>query len=477
MPTNSESTTLYHMGIIESMKTNKLPAILIFTILVCLIFAFSWKDKIIFTDEIIYEDIAFTMYKTKDFLTPRLHGQVWLEKPPLYPWLTATIYHVAPPTPLTRRLVTIFSAIGILALTYYLARIYYQKHIATLTLVVLTTTPLFLYFTKTASLDMLATALITTTFLIYIKARKNPRLLLLAGAMLGLAVLTRSFMALTPIPAIIIDQLLFRKKKIPFTILLASLGLAIAVAAPWHLYIWQKHPADFQTIYIKRNINNYFQGQVSERKPSSIPKFLFDALFKFNPLAFLSLAVLTTKRYRKQTDPILPLWIANTFVPLTFAVNHSAWYTIQALPPLAVLTAAGIESLKKVAKTRLARPKYELLLLSITTIFLTLPTSVFLALQKEPRTISTLRLFIEQTPNNTPLYNIKHQFTPQSTLFNPRETPILQLDDLIQVNTPIYLYADNSTQYDLVKSKIKNCCNHEVIVSDQGAKILHIKPK
>lgn len=80
MPTNSESTTLYHMGIIKSMKIIKSPTVYIYIAMSLLILAFSWKNKIIFTDEIIYEDIAFTMYKTKDFLTPRLHGQVWLEK-------------------------------------------------------------------------------------------------------------------------------------------------------------------------------------------------------------------------------------------------------------------------------------------------------------------------------------------------------------------------------------------------------------
>lgn len=434
------------------------------------------RDRIIFTDEIIYEDIAYTMYKTGDYLTPKLRGEVWLEKPPLYPFLTALFYNLIEPTPLARRLVTVIASLVTLGLVYKLAKQFYSDEVSIIASAILACIPLFLYFTKTANLDILATAFITASFLFYVKARDKPKFLLLSGISLGFGILTRSFMAFTPITAIMIDQLFFSKKKLSMKIAFLSLGLALLVVLPWHVYILQEHPEEFKEIFIQRNLDNFFQGQVEERRPSSTAKFLFDSLVRYNPLSFLLLAVVFSKKNRKKVDPIFYVWIANTFIPLTIAVNHSPWYTMQALPPLAILMSLGLETVYSGVKKRFSYPTYEMFCLVLLIALTSLVVGVFSSLKTEPRTVSSLRLFIDQTPDDTPLYNFEHQFTPQSCLFNPRETPIIEYDDLERIKKPIHVYIDGPMQLSKFEKAAKSCCTYEEIIKDQGASIFVVNP-
>ena len=45
---------------------------------IILILAFSWQEKIIFTDEILFEEASYQMLTTGDLLTPHLEDKVWL---------------------------------------------------------------------------------------------------------------------------------------------------------------------------------------------------------------------------------------------------------------------------------------------------------------------------------------------------------------------------------------------------------------
>src|SRR3990170_8492456 len=96
-------------------------SLVIFLVLALLVFAFSWTKHIVFTDEIIYEEFSYQMFTTGDYLAPSQEGAVWLIRPPLYFWITALAYHIMPPTPFARRLVTLIAAAAMVALTYKLA--------------------------------------------------------------------------------------------------------------------------------------------------------------------------------------------------------------------------------------------------------------------------------------------------------------------------------------------------------------------
>jgi 4-amino-4-deoxy-L-arabinose transferase-like glycosyltransferase len=459
------------------MKIKKHSTLFIFIALTLLIFAFSWKENILFTDEILFEEAAYQMIQTSDFLTPQQQGEVWLEKPPLYFWLTAAIFKLASPSPFTRRLVTLITASATLALTYKLALHFYSKKIAHWAMFILTTTPLFLYFTKAANLDIPAAFFTAATIFTYLKSKKEPKWLLISGVTLGLGILTRSFLALTPIPVIALDQLLISKQKIPFRFLTLSLALSLTLSLPWHLYVFKKHPQTFMEQYLKFNITSHLIEQTPGHQPLPAPKFLLYVLFAYNPLALLMLGNLLPKpNTKKQKYNLFSIWAASVLFPLSLATTRHEWYAIQALPPIAILSSQGLIRLQKYLKPRLKTRAQEILKIYSLSILITLPIVVFLNMPKEAKAVILLKQFLSLTPENTPLYNLEYQFTPQSTLFNPRETPIIKPKELEQIKTSIYLYTDNDQQYDLAREKVQVCCNHSVKIEHNEAKIIQITP-
>lgn len=449
--------------------------VIIFLVLTFLIFTLSWKDTIIFTDEILFEEAAYQMHKTGDFLTPRLEGEVWLEKPPLYFWLTAIIYRLAAPTPFTRRLVTLLSAAATVALTYRLAKYFYKEEVARWSMILLVDSPLFFFFTKTANLDIVATLFTTASILLYLKAKTRPRWLLLSGVSLGLAILTRSFLGLTALPVILIDQLLAKKKRLPMRLLLTSLLTAFLIAAPWHLYVLNRYPQIFLHEYLRFNLLQHLLSQTPGYEPLSASRFLFNVLFVFNPLALLALANLLSKNPpgNQRPQPVLAIWITSSLIPLTLAATRHEWYAIQALPPVAILSSLGLSRLRRELKARTS----VLFRLFFLSLLLTFPTVVFLNLPKETKSVIMLKKFIQNTPPGTPLYNLEYKFIPQSSLYNPREVIVLLPDALDKLNRPIYLYLESPEQYSQAKTHLETCCQHQIILTYQNAVILSIKPK
>lgn len=456
---------------------SKYVTILIFLVLSILIFYGSWKDNIIFTDEILFEEAAYQMVKTGDFLAPRQQDEIWLEKPPLYFWTTALIYQFTKPSPLARRLPVLVTAIATLFLTYKLARYFYKQEVAQWAIILLATTPLFLYFTKTAILDIPATFFITAAIYTYLLAKNNTPWIFLSGLLLGLGILTRSFLALTPILIIAIDQLLISKQKIPVKFLALALTLALAISLPWHFYAFNKYPERFTADYLGFNITSHLLKPTPGHLNLSLKEFLVAIFLKFNPLALLSIAILFTKRKMKNSEKILPLWIASSLLPLSLSATRHEWYAIQALPPIAILASLGLLQMKKRIKAKLDPIRWEFVRVLALSLLLSLPIAVFLSIPQETPVITMLNAFIERTPNNTPLYNLEFQFTPQSSLFNPRETPILETHQLQNIDQPIYLYLDNQAQFNFAQDELQKCCTHEIFLSQLESKIIFINPK
>src|ERR1700752_789435 len=76
-------------------------------------------------DEPRYAWIARDMAETGDFITPRLYGQPWFEKPPLYYWGAAISFKLFGVSEFAARLPSaIAAAMGTLALAWLAGRVY-----------------------------------------------------------------------------------------------------------------------------------------------------------------------------------------------------------------------------------------------------------------------------------------------------------------------------------------------------------------
>ncbi|MDF9834012.1 4-amino-4-deoxy-L-arabinose transferase-like glycosyltransferase [Ereboglobus sp. PH5-5] len=223
-------------------------------------------------DEGRYTEIPREMAATNDYVTPRLNGVKYFEKPPLLYWLTALTIEVAGVNEWTARAwVAIFATLGCLA-TYAAARGLFGRAAGWWAAVVLATMLLYYTLSRVVILDMpvsvfVATALFAFLFGIRTPAGPGRRWLFWAFyASMALAVLSKGLIGfLLPCTVAFVWLLVFNQWKRlrpchPFTGALVLL----AIAAPWHVLAARAN-ADFAQFYFIHEHWTRFTTTVHER--------------------------------------------------------------------------------------------------------------------------------------------------------------------------------------------------------------------
>lgn len=195
-------------------------------------------------DEGRYAEIPREMAATGDYVTPRLNGVKYFEKPPLLYWLSALTMKTAGVNEWTARAWSaIFAVIGGLV-TYAAARSLYGRAAGWWTSIVLCTTLLYYGLGRTAVLDLPVAVLISGAlfaFLAGVRETQNPRrrrlLFWTFYAAMALAVLAKGLIGfLLPCTVAFVWLLVFNQWRHlrpchPFTGAL----ILLAIAAPWHV--------------------------------------------------------------------------------------------------------------------------------------------------------------------------------------------------------------------------------------------------
>ncbi len=109
-------------------------------------------------DEPRYAKVAKEMLDSGDYITPRLSGQPWFEKPILYYWLTVLAYRVLGISEFSARLPSALAGtLGVLAV-FFLGVYRKNGRLGFLSAAILSTCVLYFSLARAASVDMLLTA-------------------------------------------------------------------------------------------------------------------------------------------------------------------------------------------------------------------------------------------------------------------------------------------------------------------------------
>ena len=122
-------------------------------------------------DEPVYGQTAREMLAAGDWLSPRIYGQFWYDKPPLFYWLEMISYSLFGISDYTSRLPSAVMGIATVATVYVQSRAVFNKHIAFRAALILLTSVGFIYIAKAAVTDM--TLVFTLTFSMFAFYRKQ----------------------------------------------------------------------------------------------------------------------------------------------------------------------------------------------------------------------------------------------------------------------------------------------------------------
>lgn len=326
-------------------------------------------------DEPRYAAIAREMAETGDWVTPRLHGKEWFEKPILYYWAAAVQYKLWGDTEVAARLPSALAATATSAALGWLALRLYGWGAAQVVLLLFPSTVAAIGFGRAATTDMLfsaalALAMVAATRIvrparlqgeeevtIYAGAKPAPRshamteLLWRAGfgAALGLAALAKGPAALILAGGSTgLWTIATRRWRDGFTLASPAAVLTFAlVALPWYVLCALRNPEFVDVFLISHNVRRFLTPVFQHEQPFwFFGPILLLGLVPWTPLllgvARDGIGALGGNRWRSAPSFFLACWVI--FPVLFFSASKSKLpgYVLPVIPPLALLLARSL---------------------------------------------------------------------------------------------------------------------------------------
>lgn len=301
-------------------------------------------------DEGRYAEIPREMVTTGDWLTPRLNGVKYLEKPPLVYWLTALSIRLFGLSEWSVRLVpALFALLG--CLTVYVAGAkLYGRRAGLLAAVVLATSALYFALSRVIILDMPVTVLLTAALLSFLLGTRedhgSKRRMFFLGfyAFAALAVLTKGLIGAV-LPGIIIFCWMLvagEWRALKSMRLVSGAALFLIIVSPWHIFVSLANPEFPGFYFIREHVQRYLTTVHHHDKPVwfFLP-ILAGGLLPWS--VFLVQAArhslpATWEGRKQRTDTVfLLLWAGLIFLFFSASSSKLIPYLLPVLPPLALL--------------------------------------------------------------------------------------------------------------------------------------------
>jgi 4-amino-4-deoxy-L-arabinose transferase-like glycosyltransferase len=307
-------------------------------------------------DEGRYGDVARWMLRSGDWLTPRLDGVPFLDKPPLFYWLEASSFAAFGVHVWSARLAPALLGVLGCVLTYAAGARLYGRRAGVLATVVLAASPLYCVASEYVNHDLAVATWISAALLLFAigdRAAGPSRgpLLLAAYAACGLAVMTKGLIGVV-IPLGVVGLWIAatsRWREIPRYRLLSGLALTAAIAVPWHLLARRENPDLLHYLYVVQHFERYAAaGFNNEKGLWFYPVVLAGGLLPWTPLLPGALRR-AWRAFRAEpdlgrSDLLLLLWPALVVVFFSIPRSKIVGYVLPALPPLALLIGRDLDA-------------------------------------------------------------------------------------------------------------------------------------
>ncbi len=219
----------------------------------------------------LYAAISRYAYETGDLIHLHAGDQPYFNKPPLAFWIHGLFLHVFGVHLWAARLPTLIAAIGVALVTARMARALSGPRVATLTGVVLVTTLEFFRYTGAISLDLWQTLWLVSAVWLVAEGVKRGRgvgewVVVMAGAPLGLALLTKPLIGLAMLPILAVWLVWIGRARMAVWLVLAGV-VAVVIAGPWHLGMMRAYPGEFVRQYFFKQSLERATGEASDRAP------------------------------------------------------------------------------------------------------------------------------------------------------------------------------------------------------------------
>lgn len=281
-------------------------------------------------DEPRYAAIGRAMAATGDWITPRLWGQPWFEKPALLYWMTAAGFKAGLGPDLAPRLPVALVSVAFLIYFFVALRREFGDRAAWFSTAILATSAGWLVYGHVAVTDLPMSAAFAAAMLTLLTHPGGSKSSLAAGALLGVAVLAKG---LVPLVLFIPALWFLRQRMRDLTLTLAA---AAVIAAPWYLLVTLRNGAAFlDDFFWKQQFGRFLTSELQHGQPwwFYVPVLLL-SLFPWTPLIAL---LISARQFRDRRTHFLLAWFVWGFVFFSASRNKLPGYLLPLLPALAAL--------------------------------------------------------------------------------------------------------------------------------------------
>jgi len=306
-------------------------------------------------DEPRYAQVAREMLERRDWVTPTLGGQAWLEKPPLYYWQAMAVYSVIGVNDVAARIPSAIDA-TVLVVAVYLFFRRFRAGVEVDAALITASCAAVIGYARAASMDIALAAAFSIGMLSWWAWREKgkKRFLTLFYVCIALGTLAKGPVApFLAAVGIMLFALATREFRIVLrTAWLPGILLFCAIALPWYFAVQLRNPQFFREFILEHNLARFSSDLYHHRQP----------LWYYFPVTVLALMPWTVyvivalfepvRRWWAQRREVLPEpdleWQFRVFaccwlmVPVAFfSISQSKLpgYILPAIPAGAVLLA------------------------------------------------------------------------------------------------------------------------------------------
>lgn len=309
----------------------------LFLLAAALLLPFLGLSPLTDPDEPVYGQTAKEMLAAGDWLSPRIFGNFWYDKPPLFYWLEMASYSLFGISDYTSRLPSAFMGILTVLYLYWQGAKMFTKEIAYAAALVLLTSLGFVYIGNAAVTDMTLMLALTVTMISFYRRQYYVAYIFCGLSLLAKGPIGYGFPALIMLLYIIIRRhwSLLRTMKIPQGILLAFL-----VGLPWYYLMYRVHGDAFIDTFIGfHNITRF----TAPEHPGQNHLFFFIPVLLAFMLPWSGAIVPAIGRFVKNKGPhkdalsFCLIWAAFIFVFFSISQTQLVTYIAPMFPPTAFL--------------------------------------------------------------------------------------------------------------------------------------------
>jgi 4-amino-4-deoxy-L-arabinose transferase-like glycosyltransferase len=286
-------------------------------------------------DEPRYAAIGRAMAATGDWITPRLWGQPWFEKPALLYWMTAAGFKLGLDQDLAPRLPLALASIAFLIFFWCWLRGQFGPRVAWYASAILATSVGWLAYSRVAVTDLPLAACFSACMMLAISGAAP-----VAGVFLGLAVLAKGL-----VPLVLFLPAVWYFRRQPGR-LAWILGVAVLVAAPWYVLVTLRNGTAFLDEFIvKHHFARFASGALQHERPFWFyAPVLLAAIF---PWIALIVELFRKSLYRGWRERLLLAWVVFGFAFFSASRNKLPGYLLPLMPALAILLGIALTQTRR----------------------------------------------------------------------------------------------------------------------------------